>query len=102
MHLIGVPTTPTEANEGLGLLGVPAGLWAVFPCVGPHPQGMQETTASIYAEWLRSAPYVLDRFAMFSFSDIREDGAACSEIWVPVCGRPADGIEDAGGPVVRS
>ncbi len=101
-HLIGVPTTSTEAKEGLGFLEVPAGLWAVFPCDGPHPQRMQETTAAIYADWLGQAPYVLDRFAMFSFSDIREDGGAYSEIWVPVRRRPAKGVEDAGGPVVRS
>lgn len=83
-HLIGVPTTSAEAHEGLELHEVPAGLWAVFPCDGPHPQRMQETTAAIYAEWLESAPYVLDGFRMFSFSDIREDGTAYSEIWVPV------------------
>lgn len=83
-HLIGVPTTSTKAHEGLELLEVPAGLWAVFPCDGPHPQRMQETTAAIYAEWLESAPYVLDGFRMFSFSDIREDGTAYSEIWIPI------------------
>ena len=83
-HLIGVPTTSAEAQEGLELLEVPASLWAVFPCDGPHPQKMQETTATIYAEWLGSAPYVLDGFRMFSFSDIREDGTAYSEIWMPV------------------
>lgn len=101
-HLIGVPTTSTEAREGLELLEVPAGLWAVFPCDGPHPLRMQETTAAIYAEWLGSAPYVLDRFSMFSFSDVRGDGTAYSEIWIPVRRRPVQGIEDAIGPDMGS
>ncbi|WP_302153644.1 GyrI-like domain-containing protein [uncultured Enorma sp.] len=83
-HLIGVPTTATEVGEGLELVEIPALTWAVFPSDGPHPQTMQQTTARIYAEWLSEAPWELDGFRMFSFSDIRDDGTAYSEIWVPV------------------
>lgn len=83
-HLIGVPTTATEAGEGLELVEIPALTWAVFPSDGPHPQTMQQTTARIYAEWLSETPWELDGFRMFSFSDIRDDGTAYSEIWVPV------------------
>lgn len=45
---------------------------------------MQQTTAGIYGEWLGTVPYELNGFRMFSFSNIREDGTAYSEIWVPV------------------
>ena len=45
---------------------------------------MQQTTARIYAEWLAEVPYELDGFRMLSFSDVRDDGTAYSEIWVPV------------------
>lgn len=83
-HLIGVPTTATEVGEGLELVEIPSLTWAVFPNDGVHPQTMQQTTARIYAEWLSEAPWELDGFRMFSFSDIRDDGTAYSEIWVPV------------------
>ena len=83
-HLIGVLTTATEAGEGLSVVEVPALTWAVFPNDGPHPETMQQATARIYAEWLAEAPYELDGFRMFSFCDVRDDGTAYSEIWVPV------------------
>ena len=83
-HLIGVPTTARTAGEGLELVEVPALTWAVFPNNGPHPETMQQTTARIYAEWLAEVPWELDGFRMLSFSDVRDDGTAYSEIWVPV------------------
>lgn len=83
-HLIGVPTMAHEAGENLALVEVPALTWAVFPNDGPHPETMQQTTARIYAEWLAEVPYELDGFRMLSFSDVRDDGTAYSEIWVPV------------------
>ena len=83
-HLIGVPTTAYEVGEGLELVEVPASTWAVFSSDGPHPDAMQQATARIYAEWLAEAPWELNGFRMLSFSDVRDDGAAYSEIWVPV------------------
>lgn len=83
-HLIGVPTMAHEAGENLALVEVPALTWAVFPNDGPHPETMQQTTARIYAEWLAEVPYELDGFRMLSFSDVRDDGTAYIEIWVPV------------------
>ena len=83
-HLIGVPTIARSAGEGLALVEVPALTWAVFPNDGQHPETMQQTTARIYAEWLAEVPWELDGFRMLSFSDVRDDGTAYSEIWVPV------------------
>ncbi len=83
-HLIGVLTSSHEAAEGLELVEVPALTWAVFPSDGPYPEDMQQTTANIYAEWLAEASWELDGLRMFSFSDVRDDGTAYSEIWVPV------------------
>lgn len=83
-HLIGVATMSTEAAEGLDLVEVPALTWAIFSSDGPYPQDMQQTTARVYGEWLAEAPYELDGFRMFSFSDVREDNTAYSEIWMPV------------------
>ena len=83
-HLIGVPTIARSAGEGLALVEVPALTWAVFPNDGQHPETMQQTTARIYAEWLAEVPWELEGFRMLSFSDVRDDGTAYSEIWVPV------------------
>ena len=85
-HMISVATTAPqeEVAENLLTLEVASGTWAAFPNDGLFPQVMQQTTANIYAEWLGSVPYELDGFRMFSFSKIREDGSAYSEIWVPV------------------
>lgn len=83
-HLIGVPTMARTAGEGLELVEVPALTWAVFPNDGPYPETMQQTTARIYAEWLAEVPWELDCFRMLSFSDVRDDGTAYSEMWVPV------------------
>ena len=58
--------------------------WAIFSSDGPYPQDMQQTTARVYGEWLAEAPYELDGFRLFSFSDVREDNTAYSEIWMPV------------------
>ena len=80
----GKKITGDEAGENLALVEVPALTWAVFPNDGPHPETMQQTTARIYAEWLAEVPYELDGFRMLSFSDVRDDGTAYSEIWVPV------------------
>ena len=83
-HLIGVATSACSAGEDLALVEVPPLTWAVFPNDGPHPETMQQTTARIYAEWLAEAPWELNGFRMLSFSDVRDDGTAYSEIWVPV------------------
>ncbi|HIY80053.1 MAG TPA: GyrI-like domain-containing protein [Candidatus Olsenella excrementavium] len=90
-HLIGVPTTrpADEVGAGLATLEAPAGMWAVFPSDGPFPEAMQQTTADVYGTWLATAPYELGAFRMFSFSRVRDDGTAYSEVWVPV--RPRSG-----------
>ena len=90
-HLIGVPTTCPAAEVGAGLatLEAAAGTWAVFPSDGPFPEAMQRTTADIYGTWLATAPHELDGFRMFSFSRVRADGTAYSEVWVPVRARRA-------------
>lgn len=90
-HLIGVLTTypAEEVGAGLVTLEASAGTWAVFPSDGPFPEVMQQTTADIYGTWLAAAPYELDGFRMFSFSRVRGDGTAYSEVWVPVRARLA-------------
>lgn len=65
---------------------VPAATYAVFECVGPIPQAMQELWHRILTEWLPSSGYEWETMADverysgpdFSASDYR------SELWLPV------------------
>ena len=45
--------------EGFELLHIPEYTWAVFTCVGPAPEAVQETWETIYREWLPAADYEL-------------------------------------------
>jgi len=89
-HLIGVLTTKGEASERLEKVAVPACTWAVFPNEGPFPSKLQETMASIYAQWLPVSGYEIFPVPTFSFAKMDADKKdwAYSEIWIPVRRRP--------------
>lgn len=85
-HLIGVLTTEDEVSESLEKVPVEAYTWAIFPNEGPFPSTLQQTMASIYAEWLPSSNYEVINAPSFSFAKMNEHKAhyAYSEIWIPV------------------
>lgn len=87
-HLIGVLTTENQLSDRLEKVPVEAGLWAVFPNEGPFPATLQQTMASIYAEWLPSSNYEVIDAPSFSFTkmDEQKKDYAYSEIWIPVRG----------------
>lgn len=74
------------APEGLDVIEVDAGTWAVFRTVGPYPAALQQTWAATATEWFPSNPWqlrpgpsivaVLDRADDFS--------TATTELWLPV------------------
>lgn len=76
----------TPAPEGLDVIDVPAGSWAVFRAEGPYPSVLQSTWAATATDWFPSNPWrlapgpsivaVLDRAADFS--------TATCELWLPV------------------
>ena len=76
----------TPVPEGLDVLEVPAGAWAVFRSSGPHPETLQRTWAATATEWfpsdrwrLRPGPEVvavLERSA--------DSSTATTELWLPV------------------
>ncbi|MFH9010831.1 GyrI-like domain-containing protein [Streptomyces sp. NPDC017943] len=76
----------TPVPEGLDVIEVPAGRWAVFRTSGPHPQALQSTWAATATEWFPSNPWrlrpgpsavsVLDRTDDFT--------TATCELWLPV------------------
>jgi len=85
-HMIGVLTTNGEVSDRLRKVPVPACTWAVFPNEGPFPSTLQETMASIYAEWLPVSSYEVLPVPTFSFTkmDAHKKDWAYSEIWIPV------------------
>ncbi|WP_411123113.1 GyrI-like domain-containing protein [Streptomyces sp. x-19] len=76
----------TPAPDDLDAIDVPAGTWAVFRTIGPHPQALQTTWAATATAWFPSNPWrlrtgpsivaILERAADFS--------TATCELWLPV------------------
>lgn len=83
-YLHGVATT--ERPEGLDIIEVPAGTWAVFRTEGPHPSALQEAWAATATEWFPSQPWRLrpgpEIVATLAFDP--EAGTATCELWLPV------------------
>ncbi len=72
--------------EGFELVTVPAGTWAVFKCVGPMPESIQETWKRVYSEWLPQAEYELVPgidMEVYTEGDIHSPDYV-SEVWIPV------------------
>ena len=72
--------------EGFDVLHVPASDWAVFTACGRYPEALQNTWASIYAEWLSGSGYELTGGAeiLWNESDDTSRDDFRSEIWIPV------------------
>jgi AraC family transcriptional regulator len=76
----------TAAPEGLDVIEVEPGTWAVFRSSGPYPAALQSTWAATASEWFPSNPWrlrpgpsivaVLDRADDFS--------TATTELWLPI------------------
>jgi AraC family transcriptional regulator len=76
----------TTVPDGLDVIEVPAGSWAVFRTSGPYPAALQSTWAATAADWFPSNPWrlrpgpsivaILERADDFS--------TATSELWLPV------------------
>jgi AraC family transcriptional regulator len=84
-YLHGVATT-AAAPEGLDVIEVPAGTWAVFRTEGPHPAALQDAWAATATTWFPSQPWRLrpgpEIVAMLAFD--AGSGTATCELWLPV------------------
>ncbi|WP_121254804.1 AraC family transcriptional regulator [Nocardioides ferulae] len=84
-HLHGVATTAAPP-EGLDVIEVSAGTWAVFRTEGPHPAALQEAWAATATTWFPSQPWRLrpgpEIVAMLAFDP--EAATATCELWLPV------------------
>lgn len=84
-YLHGVATT-APPPEGLDVIEVAAGTWAVFHTEGPHPTVLQEAWAATATSWFPSQPWRLrpgpEIVAMLAFD--ADDGTASCDLWLPV------------------
>lgn len=84
-YLHGVATTGAPP-DGLDVIEVPAGTWAVFSTDGPHPAALQEAWAATATTWFPSQPWRLrpgpEIVAMLALDPAA--GTASCELWLPV------------------
>ena len=78
--------TDAPAPEGMAEYTVPACTWAMFECVGPMPQAMQQLQTRIVSEWLPSSGY---EYADAPDIEVYPEGNTQSadyrcEVWLPV------------------
>lgn len=79
-------TAGSEVPEGFEVIQVPAYTWAMFTCVGPMPNAIQEMWKRVYSEWLPNSNYELVPgfdIEMYTAGDIHS-ADYISEIWIPV------------------
>jgi len=76
----------SSVPDGLDVIEVGAGEWAVFRTAGPHPEALQSTWARTATEWFPSHPWRLRRGpSIVAVLDRSEDfSAATTELWLPV------------------
>lgn len=81
---------PSEIPADFDTIDIPAGTWAVFPCVGPMPYSIQNLWKRIYSEWLPTSGYeIVPGFDMEMYTAGNVDSADYkSEIWLPVKRKP--------------
>ncbi|MEN6316609.1 MAG: AraC family transcriptional regulator [Clostridiaceae bacterium] len=72
--------------DGFEMLTIPAYTWAIFKCVGPMPDAIQNMWTRIYSEWLPQAEYELISgydIELYTDGDTQSKDYV-SEIWIPV------------------
>src|SRR6188472_3672009 len=84
-YLQGVATTASPP-EGLDVIEVGAGTWAVFHIEGPHPTALQDAWAATATTWFPSQPWRLrpgpEIVAMLALD--ADAGTATCDLWLPV------------------
>lgn len=72
--------------EGFKMLTIPEHTWAIFKCMGPMPDTIQNIWKRIYSEWLPQSEYELipDYDIEFYTEGNNKSMDYVSEIWIPV------------------
>ena len=88
LYIIAGKYTGGEVPDGMTVYEFPEGEWAVFECIGPMPNAIQEMTVRVYKEWLPGNPdYELFGDVMVEWYDCvgeQDSPDYRSAIWIPV------------------
>lgn len=89
LYMIGGKYTGADVPEGMSLYSVKGGEWAIFDCIGPMPDAIQNTETRIYNEWLPNNPdYELCGDATIEWYDPDCTDTSApdyhSAVWVPL------------------
>ncbi|MEW2608967.1 AraC family transcriptional regulator [Streptomyces sp. NPDC047880] len=85
-HAVITPApAPAPAPEGITVLPVPPGTWAVFTASGPAPQAIQQLWHDVYTEWFPSNPYRTRPGPEILRTRLSPSGTeADAELWLPI------------------
>ena len=78
-----------DIPEGLSTFQIPGGLWAIFKCEGPLPDGLQKVNTQIWTEWLPS------------LKGYKLAGNYSLEFYLPPAKDPADTVSYIGVPLEK-
>lgn len=78
-----------EVPKGMMLFEFPAGEWAIFDCIGPCPEKLQELNTKIFREWLPlNKDFELRDDGNIEWYDCvngnKEDADYHTQIWLPI------------------
>jgi len=78
--------TDAPIPQGMEAYTVPAATWAIFECVGPMPQAIQQLQTRVVTEWLPTSGYEYadaPDIEVYSEGDTQSLQYHC-EVWLPV------------------
>lgn len=82
--------TGKPVPEGAEEFIIPAATWAIFECIGPMPQAIQDLQRRIVTEWLPSSGYEYGKapdIEVYYDEDSTKPDTR-SEVWIPVINKP--------------
>ena len=85
-YMIGMENTSNSADNGFDIIKIPAATWAVFKSIGPIPESIANTWASIFQEWFPETGFLHDdapEIEVYNAGNTRALDYEC-EAWVPI------------------
>ncbi len=75
-----------EPPQGMHAFTIPGATWAIFDCVGPMPQAIQELQRQIATQWLPTSGYEYANgpdIELYGDGDTNAADYHC-QVWLPV------------------
>jgi len=85
-YMIGVEDVEGKLPDGFDRITIPAATWAIFECIGPLPETIQDVTRRIFSEWFPATGYQHDcapELEVYPDGDLSSSDYKC-EVWIPI------------------